>query len=99
MEKYSLFKFEKREGRSLTHRGKKIIPVSQALILRLPGNSGGAVWNRPLGVRVLAEDGSEVFCPVTDVTRQAQLGLLAAGFMSALLIGLVMRLFHKRFKE
>lgn len=99
MEKVRLVKFEKREGRPFTHLGRKIIPVSKALVLRLPGHHGGAVWNRPLGVRVMEKDGSEEFHPVVDITRQSQLSLLLAGFTSALLIGLAMRLFHKRFKE
>lgn len=50
----------------------------QAQVLSIKGWNGGFVWNRP--VAVLVERGGEVTrYPIVNVTRYAQLGLIAVG--------------------
>jgi hypothetical protein len=49
------------------------------------------VWNRPFAVEVRTADGDTWSLPVPDITRQAQIALLAMGLIGVLLIGLVSR--------
>lgn len=62
----------------------EITPQSRATIVQLPGVSGGLVWNRPAGVLVNWSDGTEAVLPIRDVTRIAQVALLAMGFLGGL---------------
>jgi hypothetical protein len=66
-------------GETIQAGTNKITPVSQSIKLIPPGAKGGLIWNRPLSVLVEGADGSERVLPVIDVTRIAQLVLLAMG--------------------
>ena len=59
--------------------------MARSFLLRLPGEAGGLVWNRPVGLRVEEPSGSRTL-RITDPTRRIQLGLLAAGLAVAFLV-------------
>ena len=59
-----------------------LTPQSQVLTVRWP--NGGWVWNRPVAVLV-EQDGESERLPIVDVTRMAQLGLIAFAFLFAIL--------------
>ncbi len=58
-----------------------LTPQSQVLTIRWP--NGGWVWNRPVAVLV-EQDGEVERLPIVDVTRYAQIGLIAFGLIFAL---------------
>lgn len=87
-----LFTFERRYGEPVIHGAVKVIPVTRVLLILLPGTAGGLVWNMPAGVRIVAADGTERYEPVLDVTRMGQVGVLAAGILGGLLLGLMIRM-------
>ena len=60
--------------------------MARSVLLRLPGESVGLVWNRPVGVRVEDESGTRLR-RINDPTRRIQLGLLAAGLATAFFVG------------
>jgi hypothetical protein len=84
-------RFEIQHGEPVTAGGMQVTPVTKTLCVPLPGNAGGLIWNRPFAVEVRTADGKEWSLPVPDVTRQAQIALLAMGLIGVLLIGLVSR--------
>ncbi len=55
----SLIQIETRWGKPIESNGRKIIVQSRALQINLPILSGGIVWNRPVSVLVLAEQGPD----------------------------------------
>ncbi len=59
-----------------------LTPQSQVLTVRWP--NGGWVWNRPVAVLV-EQEGETERLPIVDVTRYAQLGLIAFAFIFTLL--------------
>jgi hypothetical protein len=71
-----------------------LTPQSQVLSVRWP--NGGWVWNRPVAVLV-EQDGESERLPIIDVTRMAQIGLIAFAFFFAVLT-LLVRLGTKRRK-
>lgn len=71
------------QGRPVASAGGSIVPLSRRWHLRLPGDRGGLIWNRPLALRVRDADGGERYHPIIDWTRIAQVGLLAAGLAMA----------------
>jgi hypothetical protein len=64
----------------------RVTPQSQVLSIR--GWNGGYVWNRPVAVLV-ERDGEIKRYPIVNVTRYAQIGLIAMG---AILSGLFLML-------
>jgi hypothetical protein len=79
------------EGKPLTVNGWTLVPLSQALVIQLPGWRGGLVWNRPLGVWASRDGGQEHFLPVRDPTRTAILAMLAGAISFLLVMGLIRR--------
>lgn len=71
--------------------GRKFVPFSRVLRWVAPGGKFGLVWNRPSSVLVMDSDGNETTLPVVDVTRIAQLTILAGGALAALMILLFYR--------
>ena len=61
---------------------REITPVAQAIsfTLRGPWGGGGWVWNRPVAVLETTAEGTRRI-PIWDVTRWAQLGLLALALL------------------
>lgn len=86
-------RFEIKRGEPVNAGGTQVTPVTKTLCIPipLPGFAGGLIWNRPYAVEVRTADGKEWTLPVPDVTRQAQITLLAMGLIGVLLIGLVSR--------
>ena len=72
-------------GASIAHHGRRLVPAARSFLLRLPGEYGGLVWNRPAGIRVEDESGAR-WIPIIDSTRRIQLGLLAAGIGAAFFV-------------
>jgi hypothetical protein len=64
---------------------QEIILQSRALSIKLPG-VGGIVWNRPVAVIARARDGRAHKLSVRDVTRLAQLLIIAFGIAGAVMI-------------
>jgi len=82
--------FETKAGEEVAHGKRVLIPLARSLRLRLPGNAGGLVWNRPFGI--LVREGTRGrLVRVVDATRWIQTLLLAAGIAGAILAHLVRR--------
>jgi hypothetical protein len=65
--------------------------ISQAVIIRSPGQAGGLVWNRPVAVRVETPGKDTQVLPVYDYTRLGQILFLGAGLLGSALIWLIFR--------
>ncbi len=65
-----------------------LTPVSQALVIRAPGQVGGLIWNRPVAVRVQSPGEKAQVLQVYDYTRRAQILILGAGLLGSALIWL-----------
>jgi hypothetical protein len=83
-----LVTIENRAGAPIQAGDRRITPFNQVLMLKIPGLAGGLIWNRPHAILVQEADGTETVIPVTDITRQAQVLLLAAGLLAGFLIWL-----------
>ncbi len=70
-----------------------ITPQTNVLLVKLRGQHGGLIWNRPKAVIVRKIDGEENVLPIQDVTRNIMWGMLAGGLVGAMLIGIMN---HKR---
>jgi hypothetical protein len=85
---------KKSSGRPVTAGNLELTQVSQAVVIRAPGQVNGLIWNRPVAVRVkrVQADGEErqvtQVMPVYDYTRLAQILILGAGLLGSLLIWL-----------
>ncbi len=79
-----LVQVQTQTGDPIMVRGVRLRPQSQALTVRF-GTWGGLVWNRPLAVLIGSDDDSERI-PIVDVTRVAQVALLAATCMVVLIV-------------
>lgn len=64
-----------------THGGRAIVLEARAWRLSLP--FGGLVWNRPAAVH-LGPPGESERVPIRDVTRRAQIALLAVALLCLL---------------
>jgi len=84
-------RFEIQRGKPVTTGETQITPLTKTFKFPIPAISGGLVWNRPFAVEVHTAGGEVWSLPVPDVTRQAQIALLAMGLIGVLLIGLVSR--------
>ena len=87
-----LLQWEQTAGEPVEIGDYTVTPVSQALSVRLP--FGGFVWNRPAAVLVDGGDGQQRI-PIVDVTRTAQLALLAAAALFLMLTFVLGRLLSK----
>ncbi len=90
----SFIQFENRAGAPIQSGKTRLVPISRAMILNIPGASGGLVWNRPTAVAVQMEDGPEHVLAVQDVTRQAQIALLGAALIGSFFAWLLVRMFN-----
>jgi hypothetical protein len=87
----SLFRIETLTGQPVRVKDAELRVRSQVLQLRLPGISGGLIWNRPVAVLVRAADGQDQILPVPDVTRTLVLTLLVLSLAGTLLLMLFRR--------
>ena len=84
----SILHIETQAGEPIQAGDLRITPFARSVSLRVPGFSGGLIWNRPSAVLVQSADGSEQVLPVHDTTRRQQLTILGAGLLAGLLIWL-----------
>lgn len=68
-----------------------VYPVARSYRVSFPGDQGGMVWNKPLGVIVEDQRGSRQTIPVPDVTRRLQVAILGAGFLGSLLAWMILK--------
>ena len=96
---------KKSSGRPVTAGNLVLTPVSQAVVIRTPGQVNGLVWNRPVAVRVqrVPAPGAEMqatqVMPVYDYTRRAQILILGVGLLGSALIWLIFRNRSKHLSE
>ncbi len=76
-------------GDEIRIKGARLYPLSK-VVHWTPGNRG-VVWNRPDSIFVKEDNGEEHILPVRDLTRQAQVAVLAAGALISLFIWLYFR--------
>jgi hypothetical protein len=86
-----LIQVENRAGSIIQAGENRIMPVSQAIRLQIPGLPGGLIWNRPVSVVVTAPDGQEQVLPIRDITRLAQLTILGMAVVGSFLYWRVSR--------
>ncbi len=86
----SLVQIETHWGKPIQSDRRKIIVQSRALQIGFPFLSGGIVWNRPVSVLVLSDNGPDQVLPVRDVTRLAQILLFAVALAGAVFLSLIM---------
>lgn len=82
---------KKYSGSPIQSGTMQLTPVSQAVILRTPGQANGLVWNRPVAIRVQAPGEEMQVVPVYDRTRLAQILILGAGLLGSALIWFIFR--------
>jgi len=82
---------KKSSGSPIQAGNLEVTPVSQALVIRAPGQANGLVWNRPVAIRVQAPGEEMQILPVYDRTRLAQILILGAGLLGSALIWLIFR--------
>ena len=82
---------ESRAGEPVQAGARQLTPISNVVRVEIPGWTGGLVWNRPAAILAREADGQENLLPVHDVTRRAQLLILAAGLLGGWLIWLAFR--------
>ena len=80
----SFIKVEKKASQPIPWGDGRITVWSRVVRINFPKQSGGLIWNRPVAVSLSSAGGGEQVLPIRDVTRQAQLWLLAAGLLGAL---------------
>jgi hypothetical protein len=64
----------------------QVVPLTRSIRANLFGLRGGLVWNRPIAVMIISEDGTERVLPIRDVTRNSQLLFFGAVLIGSLLI-------------
>jgi hypothetical protein len=78
-------------GEPISVDEREIVPIARSVRVQMPLLRGGLIWNRPVAVVVRAANGQEYELPVRDVTRRAQLFVVAVGILSSFLMWLVLR--------
>ena len=79
----SFIKVEKKASQPIPWGDGRITVWSRVVRVQFPRLSGGLIWNRPVAVSLSSAGGGEQVLPIRDVTRQAQMWLLAAGLLGA----------------
>lgn len=77
----------------------KIVPISRAFGVTLPGVVGGFVWNRPLAVRIERDGESDQMIPINDLTRIAQVRLIVGSVIATAVIWAILHLFGKKVQK
>ena len=83
------FQEEVNMGEEIKVKGASLYPLSK--VIRWTTGNGGLIWNRPDSVLVKTDSGEEHILPVRDITREAQLMVLAAGAMASLFLWLIFK--------
>ena len=72
-------------GQPFQHRGFRITPFAQHLLVKVPGTPIRLVWKRPVSVLVSGPDGQETVLQIIDQTRRAVWALLCAVLLTWLI--------------
>jgi hypothetical protein len=88
----SLFSIKTLTGQPVKVKDTELRVRSQVVQIRLPGISGGLIWNRPVAVVVSTPDGRDQILPIRDVTRTAMLALAGLCFASTFLFMIYKRM-------
>ncbi|HEY43958.1 MAG TPA: hypothetical protein G4O11_08265 [Anaerolineae bacterium] len=64
----------------------QIVTLIRSIRVHPFGFQGGLIWNRPIAVMILEQDGTERVVPIHDVTRQFQVLLLGVGLIGSLIL-------------
>ena len=78
-------------GEPIKAAGWTITPVSRALLIQIPGLTGGLIWNRPAYIRVSGDGEKERILPVRDPTRIALFAIAGLALASIFLARILMR--------
>jgi hypothetical protein len=76
-------KVERKASQPIPWGNGHVTVWSRVVRVQFPKLSGGLIWNRPLAISLSSGGGGQQMLPIHDVTRQAQLWLLAAGLLAA----------------
>jgi hypothetical protein len=88
MPKSELIQWKAHCGEPIKRGNLTVTPQSQALTVRFPWRwSSGFVWNRPTAVLV-ERDGVTERIPIVDITRMAQIGLVALSAIILLFVSI-----------
>ena len=87
---------EIQSGETIMYAGRKITPFAQAVQLKIPGLSGGLIWNRPVAILVEYENGDQHVLPVPDTTRKAQIRIIGASLVILLTSWFISSIVHKK---
>jgi len=82
---------KKSSGSPISAGKMELIPVSQAVVVRTPGQANGLIWNRPVAIQVQVPGEEMQVLPVYDYTRLAQLLIFGTGLLGSTLIWLILR--------
>lgn len=93
MQRY--FRIETVAGDPIQLDNAQLITFSQALHVRIPGLWGGVLWERPVSILVIQNDGEEEIIPIQDVSRY----VIIAIFGVSLLAWFVVRRYRRVAKE
>jgi hypothetical protein len=88
-----VLKFETKAGEPIVAGDTTIRLVHQAMTFHIPFKFGswGFIWNRPVAITRRGADGQEQTTSIIDVTRVAQIAILAAGVVGAMVIAKMAR--------
>lgn len=87
MKRQSFIQIESNSSAPIFVGDQEIVLQSRAVSINLPG-VGGVVWNRPTAVIARTRDGRARKIRVRDVTRLAQLCVIALGIAGAVMIAM-----------
>jgi len=93
------FLHQTENGSPVTVGNYKIIPVSRAYGVILPKVAGGFVWNHPLAVRIEREGESDQEIPIHDVTRIAQVRLIAGSVFATAVLWAILHLLGRKVQK
>ena len=82
-------------GEPLALGMRTITPFAQSVQFKLPGSTGGLIWNRPVSVLVQEGSGEEHVLSVPDVTRQTIWALWGGSLFMVLIGWLIIMIFRR----
>ena len=73
-------------GKPVSWKQRELIPVSQSFVLGREKLPFGLAWNRPAGIIIRDEHGTEQWLQIRDMTRRAQIVFLMMTIVTMLLV-------------
>ena len=87
----NFFEYEIKGGKPFKFGENTITPFAKSLVIRIPGFTGGLVWNKPESVLVVNAQGGEEVIPIQDTTRRIEWTLIGASLITSLLVWILFR--------